>query len=137
MTYRTATRRSRWLRRWLLLVATVLGCLAVASPAAAHLDLASTSPTDGSTLKNPDGAITVTFTRAATLSGDGFTLFDRRGRSVAVAIDTDDDGVTWKIRPARALEPGARYGLAWKVRAGDAHPRSGTVRFRVAAAPAA
>jgi hypothetical protein len=51
---------------------------------------------------------------------------------VAVKVRTPDDGVTWKIRPAEALKPAARYGLKWKVAAGDAHPKTGTVTFRTA-----
>jgi copper transport protein len=128
----TAEHRSRWGRRWLLLLLTLFGSLAVASPAAAHLDLASTAPADGAVMTDLSAAITVTFTKAAAPSGDGFTLYDARGQKVAVKVRTSDDGVTWKIRPAEALKPAARYGLKWKVAAGDAHPKTGTVTFRTA-----
>ena len=134
MTYPTATRRSPWPRRLLLTVLATLASLAVAFPAAAHLDLAATSPADGGILKDPSAAITVTFTKAATPSGSGFTLYDSRGRAVAVDADTADDGVTWTIQPVTALKPDGRYGLRWEVAAGDAHAKTGTVTFRVAQA---
>ncbi|GLY29401.1 CopD family protein [Kineosporia sp. NBRC 101731] len=137
MNDRTATCRSPWPRRWLLLGLAVFASMMVAFPASAHLDLVSTTPADGTMLKNPSAAITVTFTKAATPSGKGFTLYNSAGRAVPVQGDTSDDGVTWKIRPTTALQPGSRYGLTWKVTGGDAHVKSGTITFRVAAAPAA
>jgi copper transport protein len=81
----------------------------VASPAAAHLDLVSTSPADGTVLKNIAAAITVTFNQKATPAGDGFTLLDARGAKVRSRADTSDDGLTWKVRPSQALQPGTRY----------------------------
>ncbi len=132
--YRTGDDRSRrwsW-KQWLLLLFMLCGALTVASPAAAHLDLESIAPADGSVMKDPSAAITVTFTKAATPSGDGFTLYGARGQDVEIEAHTKDGGRTWKVRPTQALTPGARYGLKWKVAAKDAHPKSGTVTFRVA-----
>lgn len=138
MTDPTARPRSRWWRRWLLLSLLVFGSLAVASPAAAHLDIASVDPADGSVMEDPSGAITLTFTQAAMPSGSGFTLYDAQGSKVRVDAESSRGERVWRVRPAEALAPGGRYGLTWKVAAGDAHPKSGTMTFKVAGrAPAA
>lgn len=120
--------RAAWCRRALLFVLALAGLLAVATPASAHLDLESTDPADGGVLK-PSAAVVLTFTKPATLSGNGFSLFDARGARVPVTIT--GDGTTWRVRPNAALPPG-RYGLTWRVVAGDAHPLTGVVRFGVA-----
>jgi copper transport protein len=122
--------RTAWYRRALLFALAVAGLLAVAAPAAAHLDLESSDPADGGVLK-PSAAVVLTFTKSATLSGGGFSLFDARGARVPVTIT--GDGTTWQVRPNVALPPG-RYGLTWRVVAGDTHPMTGVVRFGVAGA---
>lgn len=119
--------RSAWCRRVLLLVLALAGFLAVAAPAAAHLDIESSNPADGGVLK-PGAAVVLTFNRPATLSGKGFTLFDARGARVPVSVT--GEGTTWQVRPTAAPTPG-RYVLTWRVVAGDAHPISGVVKFGV------
>ncbi|MCE0540827.1 CopD family protein [Kineosporia rhizophila] len=132
MIKQTAAQRSPWPRRLLLVFLVLTGSLMVAYPAAAHLKLVSTTPGDGGTLKNPSAGVSITFSKEATPHGNGFALYNSAGTSVPVRTHTTDDGLTWKIQPTRALETGGRYGLTWSVVAGDAHPKSGTITFRVA-----
>lgn len=119
--------RSPWRRLLALVVLTLAALFAVAAPAAAHLDLESSVPAEGGVLEAGDPVV-LTFTRAATLSGKGFSLFDARGARVPVTIT--GEGTTWRVRPNAALPPG-RYGLTWRVVAGDSHPMTGVVRFGV------
>lgn len=131
MTHRTDNHRSRRRRRPLLLLLTLVGFMAVASPAAAHLDIVSTDPADGTVMSDPSDGITLTFNKAATPSGKGFTVYNEKGKAVPVEADSSDGGVTWNVQPKAQLER-ARYGLKWEVAAGDAHPRSGAIIFHVA-----
>ncbi len=129
-------RGRRWWR-WLIGVAiAVAGSVALAAPAAAHLDIASTDPADGGVVKDPSAAVVLKFTRAATPSGGGFTLVDGRGKLVPVTNERADGGATWRVRPVAVLAPG-RYGLRWQVTAGDAHPRRGAFTFSVGSAATA
>ncbi len=125
----------RW-RRGLLLALALVGFLAVASPAAAHLDIVSTTPADGGVLKDPRAGIVLIFNRSAALSGSGLTVFDARGEAVAVTTTVSVDNTTWRVLPKATLPPG-RYGLRWQVVAGDAHPKIGTITFSVGPASAA
>jgi copper transport protein len=123
-------------RLLLVLALALFAAVASASPAAAHLDVVSTDPVEGGQVKDRAAGVVVRFNQVATPSGSGFTLFDARGARVAAAASSPDGGTTWRIRPARPLEAG-RYGVRWRVLAGDAHPRTGTLTFSVAASPAA
>jgi copper transport protein len=135
-TVRDRSARRRGARRaWVVLALTAFVSLVIASPAAAHLDIASTSPADGQVMRDPSSPITLTFNRAATPSGSGFTLYDAQGRTVPVESSSSTDKVTWTVRPDQPLESG-QYGVSWKVAAGDAHPKTGTFTFRVAATTA-
>ncbi len=114
------------------LTATITG----ATPAAAHLDLEATDPPKGAVVSGPVEVVTFTFTQAAELAGTGLQVVDSSGRVLPAEATTPNGGATWQVQPAEPLETG-RYGLTWSVVAGDAHPKTGTATFRVAAAPVA
>jgi copper transport protein len=135
MTHRTARIvRSRW--RWSLLLTALLWPIVAASPAAAHLGLAASDPADGAQLVQPPRQITLTFTKTEQPVGGGWRLTTSDGVRLSTTADTADDGRTWRLRPAQPLPPG-RYDLTWRVVAGDAHVRSGTLGFQVTGGPGA
>ena len=96
----------------------------------AHLDLESTSPTDGADLQKPIKRITLNFTNPGQLVGSGINLFDQAGEQLATDVSTPDGGRTWLVEVDERLPSGA-YGVKWKVAAPDAHPKTGKFRFSI------
>ena len=71
----------------------------------------------------------------AEIAGDGIVLVDAAGEPLAAIVDQiASDRIV--VTPQVPLENGA-YGIAWTMKAGDAHPKSGSVAFRVNAPPVA
>lgn len=138
MSARTDLDRSVHWGVWLSLLALVvfLAPVFAASPAAAHVELASSDPADGAVLDKPAAVLTLTFSQTAKPAGSGLRIVDDSGAAVAADVASGDGGVTWRLRPASPLGPG-RYGVRWRIAAGDAHTMFGTVQFRVAGVAAA
>lgn len=121
--------------RLLAVVLLLLGLAVVtATPAAAHTGLESSTPADGSTLRRSPTTLVLRFadpvvpgTAVGALSGPG-------GRTSLRAPTVR--GATVRMTLAEPAAAG-RYRLTWRVVADDGHPVSGTLRFEVAAAPAA
>jgi copper transport protein len=99
------------------------------------VDLVSSDPSDGKVLAGPPPHIALVFSTDAEPAGDGIVLVDAAGAPVAANVEqTSPDGVV--VTPVRTLGSGT-YSVVWTMRAGDAHPRSGSTTFRVdTAAPA-
>lgn len=122
--------RSRRLHRWLVVPAVVVIALLAATPAAvAHVDLAGSSPEDGATIEGPLESIELQFTVDSEPAGDGIRLLSDPDTEVPAEV-TRVDGLTMVITPETPLGDGA-YGVAWTMKSGDAHPRSGAVTFTV------
>ena len=102
--------------------------LAGVGPASAHLDLVSTSPTDGANLTEPVKKITLMFTVPGEPAGQGIVLLDQAGDQLPAQVSTPDDGKTWVLMPEQDLASG-RYGVKWRVAAADTHPKTGSFQF--------
>ena len=125
-------------RRALVLVVIVPALFfLVVGPAFAHVELAASDPAEGSRLQTAPGSIRLEFSTASVPAGEGLVLFDQTGAAVDVTITASSDTVM-VITPAETLTSG-QYLVSWTMRAGDAHPKSGSVGFSIAAtaAPAA
>lgn len=109
-------------------IATVLLVL-LAAPASAHVDLTSSDPANGEVVDDPPETITLVFSTEAEPAGEGVLLVDAAGTPLAAEVDyASPDRVV--VTPAHHLGNGS-YGVVWTMRAGDAHPRSGSIAFGV------
>ncbi len=114
-----------------LLTALVVG---VAAPAAAHVDLLESTPADQAQLDESPDVLELVFSAPVTAAGDGIQLVDRSGAVVDAAVSQPSDE-RFLLSPTDPLDAGT-YGVLWTVRAGDAHPRSGSIAFKAAPSPA-
>ncbi len=143
MTHATAPRpggrsrppRRRWSGRAvaavLALVVVLLGQLAGASTAAAHAELVSATPADGTVLDRPPSQVTLTFTEAVNLVSGGLQLLDPDGTAVPTPEPVvEGDTVRW---PMPAALPDGGYLVDWRVVSADGHPVSGAFSFAVGA----
>jgi copper transport protein len=113
----------------------VAALLSFAGPALAHIDIESSDPADQATLTIAPNRIELVFTETMEPAGDGMQLINAAGESVAVTV-SQPAGDRVIIEPVEPLDAG-RYGVAWTARAGDAHPKSGSLTFEIAPIPAA
>jgi methionine-rich copper-binding protein CopC len=116
---------------WALL-AVVFLTAAVASPAAAHTELVSSSPEDGQQLSVPPEQINLRFGEDLLTGG-------------AQVVAKDDTGVKVGLGPAEVTgtkltatwpqtADNGTYTVAWRAVADDGHPLEGTFTFAVKAA---
>ncbi|WP_229053849.1 copper resistance protein CopC [Aeromicrobium sp. Leaf350] len=114
----------------LLLLAPVLAAqVLLASPAAAHASLVSTSPDDGEVLAESPAEIALTFTENVRLT-DGIELLAGDGSPVEAEVSGADEVVT--ITPSAPLADGT-YVVGWRVISADSHPIAGGFSFSVGA----
>ncbi|MEG9226030.1 copper resistance CopC/CopD family protein [Aeromicrobium sp. Sec7.5] len=123
----TTIRRARLLAVPVGLLLLASGVLA--SPAAAHASLVSTTPADGEVLSDAPGEITLTFTESVRLT-DGIELLAGDGTPVAADVGASDEVVT--ITPDAPLADGT-YVVGWRVISADSHPIAGGLSFSVGA----
>jgi copper transport protein len=117
------------------LVILVLGQLFTASPAAAHAELISTTPSNGEQRANPPAQVTLEFSESVGLLDSGIRLLDADGQTVKTADPfTDGSFVRWDM--PQDLPDGA-YVVNWRVVSGDSHPVAGAFSFSVGYAVAA
>jgi copper transport protein len=112
----------------------VLGLLTVlvvgaAAPAAAHVDLAQSDPPDQAQLDESPDVLELVFTGAVAPAGDGLQLVDSTGGAVDASVSQPSEE-QFLVTPTDPLGAGT-YGVLWTVRAGDAHPRSGSIAFSI------
>lgn len=114
------------------LTALVLLVIVVGWPgtAGAHTGFESSDPADGAVVSGPVSSVKLTFTGAAEPAGDGFVVLDpavgeRKPSKVVVA-----SGGVFELRFTPPIGAG-EIGVRWSVRAPDAHPIDGAIRFRV------
>lgn len=112
------------------IIAVVALVLGSALPALAHVELASSSPAQGARLVEAPSALELEFSVAAEPAGDGIVLRDAAGEEVEAAV-TQVSPTVVTVEPQSEL-PNGGFTLSWTMRAGDAHPRNGSVAFAVA-----
>ena len=112
-----------------ILVFSLLLIVFAAAPALAHVELSSSSPSDGATVTAAPEIIELVFSTDAEPAGGGIVLVDATGEAVTATVDqVAVDRII--VTPQVPLGNGA-YGITWTMKAGDAHPKSGSVTFRV------
>src|SRR5690606_3206771 len=108
-------------------VALLVTSVAVASPAAAHATLVSTSPAPGSVLDSSPGEVRVTFDEPVSSDGDSLRVIDASGRTVSsdadadgptISVDVPDDATGW-------------FAVSWQIVSADGHPLNGGWTYRV------
>ena len=122
------------LRLWLsravtILIATAVSLVLFAGPAFGHVDLESSSPADGAVVTQVPELIELRFTSEAVPAGDGLVLADGDGVDIDVSVSQPEPTVVHVV-PVEPLDNGV-YGVLWTMKAGDAHPKSGTFTFQV------
>ena len=112
-----------------ILILSILLIVLAAAPALAHVELSSSDPSDGATVTAAPETIELLFSTEAEPAGDGIALVDANGAALVVTVDqVAVDRIV--VTPQAPLENGA-YGITWTMKAGDAHPKSGSLAFRV------
>ena len=116
----------------LAMVAVLAISVGMAGRAEAHVDLVSSSPDQGTTQMQVVEVIDLVFSTEAVPVGEGVVLVDGSQIPIPAAV-TQPTPTTVRIVPNEPLQDGV-FGVAWTMKAGDAHPRTGSVTFRVAVA---
>lgn len=122
-----------FLRATASMLAGALALAVSAGPVAAHADLATASPADGSIVEGSPGVVVLTFTEPLDPGRSNFRLVGPDGQ-VGIGRVTDADPQVMELE-VPTLEPGA-YEIRWAAAGGDAHLERGRVSFTVLAAPA-
>lgn len=105
------------------------GAAVAAPPAAAHSDLASSTPADGAQLARPPATVTLRFTDDIEPRFATVTL--SAGTGEPAPLPTRVDGSTLTAEPPTDTAPGA-WRVAYRVVSDDGHPISGVLTFTVA-----
>ncbi len=125
----------RLLHVWLVALAGVVLALSMASPAAAHAELTSTSPENGAHVAEPPAEIRMVFTEGINLLDDGIRLVDDTGATMRTPTPgIEGHTVVWPMPPG--LSDGA-YTVSWNVVSSDGHPVAGAFSFAVGTASVA
>jgi copper transport protein len=116
----------------LALAMSVLGLLAVASPAAAHTVLERSDPAAGSLLRSAPSAVTLTYDEAVTVLPSSVEVFGPDGTRA------DNGHVVQPGASGRTVAVGLRdtgrrgtYLVSWRVISDDSHPVSGSFTFSI------
>jgi copper transport protein len=100
-----------------------------ATPAAAHADLISSTPADGSIVDEAPSEISLDFTEGVDVQDNGIRLLDAGGTPVALG-PAKADGATATVPIDAELERGS-YVVAWRAVSADGHPIRGAFTFSV------
>lgn len=117
-------RRSR-----LVPLAIAAALLALPSAAAAHAELVSSSPADGSTLTTPPGEVVLTFDDELDPDKSSFTLTDAGGDEVGsgeVDLEVADRNI---LRGSVDVSSEGVYTVTYAAAAADGHLTEGTITF--------
>ena len=117
--------------RTAILAAASAGTMFVASHAAAHAHLVSSTPAANATITSPK-TITLTFNEKLVSAFSRFDLMmpDMNGMKVPVKTAVSKDGKTITGAVAKPLMRGA-YKIRWTAAGADGHRMTGEVAFRV------
>ncbi len=111
-----------------LLSVVALLMLGLASPAAAHARLDSSTPAGAEVVAEPPTSVVLTFDEPVRPVPGGFRLYDRTGAARALVGRAVDNTV-------RADLPGGlrdgSYVVTWRVISDDSHPLSGALTFAI------
>ncbi|MFJ5534512.1 copper resistance protein CopC [Streptomyces sp. NPDC093261] len=124
-----ADRRLRHLAFLLVVVPLIL--LAGTGSASAHAALKGTDPADGSVLKSPPRAVTLTFSESVGLLDNSIRVLDPGNRRVHTGRPEHADGRSDTARVTLPRLPDGTYIVAWRVVSADSHPVNGALTFSV------
>ncbi|PVW04706.1 copper resistance protein CopC [Microbacterium sp. Gd 4-13] len=103
--------------------------LATASPASAHDELLSSTPSSGERLLAAPSEVTLTFSADVLDMGAAIVVADADGQDWAAGESAVVEGsVTVEVQPGMA---DAGYEVRWRVVSSDGHPISGIIPFTV------
>lgn len=103
--------------------------LLMATQAAAHAHLVSSSPAANATVAAPK-IITLTFNEKLAPAFSAFKVAMTDGREMPVKTTVSKDRKTITGAPGGAFMPGA-YTVTWNAASADGHRMSGTLTFKV------
>lgn len=121
------------MRRWVVaVIVAVIGLLVGAGPAAAHAELESTSPAQGTQLTSEPASVVLTFSEAVSLPARAIIVLDGESNRVDAGQAThpggNDAAAAIGLRPGL---PDASYLVVWHVISDDGHPVSGSFTFGI------
>jgi copper transport protein len=115
-----------------LLAAVLVALLGSASPAAAHAELKSTDPADGSLVKTAPRQVTLTFTEAVTLQSGAIRVFAPNRKEVGRGQADHAGGRNNTARLALDGDlPQGTFTVSWRAVSADSHPIAGAFTFSV------
>jgi copper transport protein len=103
----------------------------MASPASAHAEIVSSSPTPGKVLTGAPSAITLQFSEKVTVTSGGVRVYNTREERVD-AGGIEQTGKTVRL-PLPKLKLGS-YVVTWRVTSADSHPVEGAFTFQIGTA---
>ncbi len=110
-----------------LLLLTVAALLAAAAPAAAHTELISSDPAEGSSTAESPVRIALTFSEPVQAGFTTVTVVGPDGTQWQAGPPTQDGAVV--TVPVRPLGPVGEYTVGYRVLSADSHPVQGAIRF--------
>lgn len=116
------------------LLALLVVLLALAAPAAAHTDLAGTSPREGTVVDRLLREVRLSFDEPLSSSLVQVAVIAPDGTDVVSGKPTVDGGSV--VASLRGLDVPGRYRVAYRVVAADGHPETGGFRFTLSEAAA-
>ncbi len=119
------------MRRLVVLGATLAILGLAGPPAAAHTDLVSSDPADGSTVERIPRRITLTFNEAMDPRLAAVTVAIAGGATTLADVTSGDDPTVLVARVGTAVELRGAARVSFRVTSADGHPVQGTFMFRV------
>jgi methionine-rich copper-binding protein CopC len=116
-----------------LSIAAAFGAVAalLATQAAAHARLVTSSPAANAVVAAAPGAISLTFNEKLVPAFSGFELtMVEHKMKVAVKAEVSSDGLTLRGVPQGKLMPGT-YKVSWHAASADGHRMSGDITFKI------
>jgi copper transport protein len=120
------------LRALTIVAVALVWVVLVGSPASAHAELVSTSPTAGEHRHGPPAQILLVFSeRVSPVRGD-VKLLDATGRTVSTTDAASVTGAPEQVSLAVPADlPSGNFLVAWRVISADTHPVGGSFAFSV------
>ncbi|MEO5986939.1 MAG: copper resistance protein CopC [Candidatus Limnocylindria bacterium] len=110
----------------------VLSALALApTTALAHIGLASSTPTDGSTLDEAPDEVRLIFDGELAPDGSGFTVVDAQGSTAGTGTLDLDVADRNEVGGRVTITAGGTYTVNWTATSFDGHVEEGQLRFSV------
>lgn len=106
-----------------------------ASPAAAHDELVSVAPADGSTVEAAPASVDLVFAEPAIALGTEVQVLGPDGTNLSAGAPALLDATV--SQPLAAVRPAGVYTVQWRVTSADGHPISGEFTFTTTAAAGA